>query len=104
MTKRIEFDGIPRTELAKMCKTTVQNSGMTQREIADELGVSQPAVNSTFRPDRHLDKLRMRLLREIGGEEAFSEDRLVKYIEFEGTGYVIMLPEDETEGEKEALA
>jgi hypothetical protein len=97
MTKELTFDGIPREELARLCKQTVQNSGMTQREVADELDVSQPAIQHTFKPEKHVDRLRMKLLRTVGEDESFDEDRLVKYIQYRGEGYVILLPEDEAE-------
>lgn len=93
MDTTINFQTTTREDLAARCRNAVDDSGLTQTEVADLLGCSQAAIYKTFKASKHVDSLRVRLLRELGVETDLHERRLLAYAEMDGTGYVIFAPE-----------
>lgn len=65
---------ISRAELMAMAAEVAANYG-TQKEIAQALGVTQPAISQALNSDDPArDSLRARIIRELG-EIALSDDR-----------------------------
>lgn len=57
-------------ELTQRVRDAVRERGLTQKQVADRLGVTQSAVSQAM-SDRYdgVDELRMRILQEIEEEE-----------------------------------
>lgn len=58
-------------ELAERAKAEREGAGLTQRELAERLGVTQGAISQAER-DRdstHMDRLRKRIIEELSGQK-----------------------------------
>ena len=59
---------VPESELRTRARAAWERSGLTQREVADALGVSQPTLAQALNdPKRSLSALRIRIIEAYGG-------------------------------------
>jgi len=60
--------GLTRSELVGKTRKAVEESNLTQQQVADRLGVTQPAVAQAVSGSTKMDSLRCRIIEELTGE------------------------------------